>query len=613
MSTPSATTSVGGEDGEGLYSWTSQAMARDVQSWLDEPGGNFGWLLKGVESDRSARRFDSKENSTPSNRPVLQLEYTTPEPSLIQFGAASYEVSEGGGSATLTVTRGGSSSGEVSVDYAAAGGTAFPDKDYEAVSGKLTFADGDTGDKTVTVPIVDDGFFEPPETVLLALSSPSTGAKLGIPATAVLTITDNDTIAGDLDLDGVVGISDLLIVTAGLWPPGSGSPEADVNGDGVVSVCDLALVAHNLGRVAPRPLGPMVVERVFPNLSFSNLTNLVQPNDGRGLLFATEQAGRILVFPNDQGTSQAGVFLDLQGRVAPSPANEEGLLGLAFHPSYRDNGQFYVYYSAANPRRSLVSRFSVKAANPNESDPNSELIIMEIGQPFSNHNGGQLAFGPDGFLYIALGDGGGGDTELNGQNRSTLLGSLLCIDVSGGSDGRNYRIPPDNPFVGVSGARDEIWAYGLRNPWRFSFDRETGDLWLADVGQGKWEEVDVIHKGLNYGWRTMEGAHCFLPSTGCDRTELALPVAEYDHSDGCSITGGYLFRGRGTPSLLGAYVYGDFCSGKIWGLRYDGASVTEQTLLVDSALSISSFGEDRAGNLYVLGHSQGIYRLVPTP
>ena len=500
----------------------------------------------------------------------------------------------------------------MSVDYATGGGAAAPDKDYKATSGKLIFADGDTGDKTFPVPIIDDGFFEPPETLALTLSNPSSGAELGSTSTAVLTITDNDAIASDLDMDGVVGISDLLIVAASLWPPGSGTTEADANGDGVVSICDLALVANNLGRVGPKPLGPMAVERVFPNLTPTRLTNLVQPGDGSDLLFVTEQPGRVLVFPDDQGVSQAGVFLDLQGRVSPSPGNEEGLLGLAFHPNYRDNGHLYVYYSAAGPRRSVISRFSVKAGNPQVADPDSELIIMEIGQPATNHNGGQLAFGPEGFLYIALGDGGGGgDTFGNGQKKSTLLGSLLRIDVSSGSDGKNYRIPPDNPFVGVSGAKDEIWAYGLRNPWRFSFDRETGDLWLGDVGQGKWEEVDLIRKGHNYGWNTMEGAHCFSPSTGCIQTGLELPVAEYDHSDSCSISGGYVFRGRGTPSLLGAYVYGDYCSGKIWGLRYDGSSVTELMVLIDSPIRITSFGEDRAGNLHVLDQNDGIYTLVP--
>ena len=615
VSSPSATMPVGGENGEGFYSWGSTTqMVADIQSWLDAPATNLGWLLRGVESVRSARRFDSKENVDPNVRPVLLVEYTTPEPSAIQFSAPSHTVSEGAGSATITVTRGGNTSGDVSVGYATEGGTATPDKDYKGVSGMLTFADSDTGDKTITLPIIDDGFFEPPETVVLTLRNPSSGATLGNPSAAVLTITDNDAIAGDLDLDGVVGISDLLIVTAGLWPPGSGLPEADANGDGVVSVCDLALVANNLGKEAPRELGPMAVERVFPNLTFPRLTNLVQPDDGRALLFATEQAGRIMVFPDDQGATQAEVFLDLTGRVTPSPGNEEGLLGLAFDPGYRDNGYFYVYYSAASPRRSVVSRFSVKAGNPKEADTNSELIIMEIGQPASNHNGGQIVFGPDGFLYIALGDGGGaGDTFGNGQKKSTLLGSLLRIDVSGGSDGKNYRIPSDNPFVGVSGARDEIWAYGLRNPWRFSFDRQAGDLWLADVGQSKWEEVDLIHKGRNYGWNIMEGAHCFSPSTGCDQTGLELPVAEYGHGQGCSITGGHLFRGRGTPSLLGAYIYGDFCSGKVWGLRFDGASVTELMELVDSSLNISSFGEDKSGNLYVLDRNKGIYKLVPAP
>ena len=435
---------------------------------------------------------------------------------------------------------------------------------------------------------------------------------LGGPATAALTIVDDDGLPEDLNRDGTVDISDLLIVAANLWQPGTAALKADLNGDGVVSVCDLALVARHLGREAPRPLGAMAVEPVFPNLTFEKPTNLVQPNDGRGLLFATEQPGIIRVFSDDQGATQTDIFLDLAGRVTPSPASEEGLLGLAFHPEYKANGHFYVYYSAASPRRSVLSRFSVKASNPRGADPASELIIMEIAQPFGNHNGGQIAFGPDGFLYVGLGDGGsGGDPQGNGQNKGTLLGSLLRIDVNGSSVGEKYRIPPDNPFGGVLGAKDEIWAYGLRNPWRFSFDRETGTLWLADVGQNAWEEVDVIRKGRNYGWNTMEGAHCFSPSTGCNQTGLELAVAEYSHSDGCSITGGHVFRGRDTPSLLGAYVYGDFCSGKIWGLRYDGQKVIEHRLLVDSNLKISSFGEDQAGNLYVLDHSNGIYRLVP--
>ncbi|MFQ5933317.1 MAG: PQQ-dependent sugar dehydrogenase, partial [Dehalococcoidia bacterium] len=225
------------------------------------------------------------------------------------------------------------------------------------------------------------------------------------------------------------------------------------------------------------------------------LTNLLQPDNGHDHIFVTEQLGRIRVFPNDQQATEATIFLDIGDRVSEIN-NEEGLLGLAFDPDYRDNGYFYVYYSAASPRRSVISRFSVSQYNPNVANSNSEFIIMEIPQPFGNHNGGQLAFGPDGYLYIALGDGGaGGDPQRNGQNTATLLGTILRIDVAGMTDERSYRIPPDNPFVGIAGAREEIWAYGLRNPWRFSFDEETGLLWTGDVGQERWEEVDRIEVG----------------------------------------------------------------------------------------------------------------------
>ena len=320
--------------------------------------------------------------------------------------------------------------------------------------------------------------------------------------------------------------------------------------------------------IQPRPLRAMRVEPAFPKLTFERLTNLIQPDDGHDHIFVTEQTGRIRVFPNDQGAEEAETFMDITDRVNSSAGGgEEGLLGLAFDPEYESNGYFYVYYSAANPRRSVVSRFSVSLDNPNAADLHSELVIIEIGQPFINRNAGQIAFGPDGYLYIALGDGGGsgGDPFGNGQNRGTLLSSLLRIDVSSASDGKSYSVPPDNPFVGVAGARDEIWAYGLRNPWRFSFDEATGTLWLADVGQNRWEEIDIIEKGLNYGWKFMEGRHCFSPSVGCDQADLELPIWEYEHfSSGClSITGGYVYRGREMPSLFGAYVYGDYCSGRI--------------------------------------------------
>ena len=362
--------------------------------------------------------------------------------------------------------------------------------------------------------------------------------------------------------------------------------------------------------VPPVPTG-IQVERVFPDLSFQEMTNLVQPDDASDLMFVTEQRGVIYSF-SANNSQQADVFLDITDRVNRG-GNEEGLLGLVFGSDYQENGYFYVYYSAADPSRSVVSRFSLDEEDTDVADPESEVIIMEVAQPFSNHNAGQLAFGPDGYLYIGLGDGGSaGDPLGNGQNLVTLLGSILRIDVSGLSAPGDYEIPADNPFVGTTGAREEIWAFGLRNPWRFSFDAETGLLWAGDVGQSSWEEIDIIAKGANYGWNIMEGSHCYSPATGCDQSGLTLPIVEYDHSQGCSVTGGYVYRGDQTPSLQGYYIYGDYCSGNIWALAYDGNVVTDNILLVDSGLSITSFGEDLAGNLYILDRQGGIYTLVET-
>ncbi|MBI2855680.1 MAG: PQQ-dependent sugar dehydrogenase [Chloroflexi bacterium] len=358
------------------------------------------------------------------------------------------------------------------------------------------------------------------------------------------------------------------------------------------------------------PLQPLRVERAFPNLTFRQLTNLVQPEGGQGHLFVTEQEGRILTLPTNPQAAHAALFLDISGQVS-TRHNEEGLLGLAFDPDYQSNGYLYVYYSASNPRRSVLSRFSISLGDPGVAQPDSELVILEIPQPFGNHNGGQIAFGPDDYLYVGLGDGGsGGDPQGNGQDTGTLLGSILRIDVQNASQDTPYRIPPDNPFVGISAAREEIWAYGLRNPWRFSFDTEPGLLWAGDVGQNQWEEIDIVRKGLNYGWSITEGRHCFSPARGCDMIGLELPVAEYGRSQGCSVTGGYVYRGQATPWLRGVYVYGDFCSGRIWGLRYEDGAVTQKALLVESGLLITSFGHDLQGNLYVLSRSEGIYLLT---
>ena len=349
-------------------------------------------------------------------------------------------------------------------------------------------------------------------------------------------------------------------------------------------------------------------ENVFPKFSFERMVYLTHPDGMPERLYLVLQPGRIMVFDNVSEPSSPQTFLDIRGRVSDR-GNEEGLLGLAFDPDYKDNGYFYVYYSAGSPRRSVIARYQ---ASPDAESgvPDSEKIIMEIGQPFSNHNGGHIAFGPDGYLYVGLGDGGsGGDPRGHGQNLETLLGTIIRIDVSTLDETGSYAVPQDNPFVGVEGVRAEIWAYGLRNPWRFSFDRETGDLWAGDVGQNKLEEIDVIRPGGNYGWNIMEGTSCFRDA-GCGREGLEPPVAEYGRDGGCSVTGGYVYRGRRIPSLVGAYVYGDFCTGNIWALRYDGSRVVEQTRIADTDLQISSFAEGPDGEIYVLSFTGEIARLA---
>ena len=360
-----------------------------------------------------------------------------------------------------------------------------------------------------------------------------------------------------------------------------------------------------------RPLSELAVREAFPELSMRRMTAMAFPKGIGDRLYVGLQEGRILAFSEDPAANQAKEFLDIRRRVEDR-GNEEGLLGLTFDPTFSENGYFYVYYTAPGPRRSVISRFAADVSGPGGADPSSEIVILEVPQPFRNHNGGQIAFGLDGFLYVALGDGGSsGDPAGNGQNAATLLGSILRIDVAGLDVAVGYAVPRDNPFVGQgSGAREEIWAYGLRNPWRFSFDPLTGELWAADVGQNQFEEVDIIKPGRNYGWNVMEGRECFNPSTGCDSAGLEPPVAVYGHDDGCSVTGGYVYRGTRLPSLYGAYVYGDFCSGKIWALRYDGAQVTEQMEIVDTDLRISSFGLGRDGEIYVLSFDGKIYRFA---
>jgi glucose/arabinose dehydrogenase len=300
------------------------------------------------------------------------------------------------------------------------------------------------------------------------------------------------------------------------------------------------------------------------------------------------------------GSGPTTVYGDVSGRLISSPGNEEGLLGLAFSPEFGSDGRVYLYYTAGEPRRSVLSRFQVVG---DAIDVGSETVILEAPQPYANHNGGQIAFGPDGYLYVALGDGGSaGDPQGNGQNLSTLLGSILRLDVSG----EGYAVPPSNPFVDTPGARPEIYAYGLRNPWRFSFDRATGDLWAGDVGQNRWEEVDRIAAGGNYGWNVIEGFECY-ESSDCDRAGLEAPRAAYGHDEGCSVTGGYVYRGPSMPELNGWYVYGDYCSGRIWAVNT--ADDSAPVLLADTGLSIASFGELPDGELLALTFENAVYRL----
>ncbi len=354
------------------------------------------------------------------------------------------------------------------------------------------------------------------------------------------------------------------------------------------------------------------LEEAFPNLSFSSALYLTHSGDGTNRIFVVERAGRIKVFENSPSVTTTKTFLDITDRV--SSGGEKGLLGLAFHPNYEDSGYFYVNYTASNPQRSIISRFQVSAANPDSADKNSEFELFNFSQPFSNHNGGWLDFRQsDGYLYIATGDGGsGGDPQNNGQKITTMLGKILRIDVDDQDPGLNYAIPPDNPFVDSTGnVVKEIYVWGMRNPWRCSFDPVTDFFWAADVGQNAWEEIDIIESGKNYGWRCYEGTHAHNLS-GCNYPEYIDPVWEYDHPTGFSITGGYVYRGQNVPELNGKYIYGDYVTKLIWALTYDGINPPTNELLLTAIGDITSFGIDQNNELYITSFNGNIYRFTPT-
>jgi glucose/arabinose dehydrogenase len=376
----------------------------------------------------------------------------------------------------------------------------------------------------------------------------------------------------------------------------------------VILLTSTAAVPASAQDIPPAPvigLEPVAMELRQP-------LGVVDAGDGSGRLFVVEKEGTIRIVQD--GEVLEPPFLDITDRVG-SGGYEQGLLGLAFAPNYTDSGLFYVNYTDRGGN-TMVSRFAV-TDNANIADPESEEAILRQEQPYPNHNGGHIAFGPDGYLYIGLGDGGsGGDPQNHGQRLDTWLGAMLRIEVDPEyvPEGETYGILEDNPFIDEDDALPEIWAYGLRNPWRFSFDRETGDLWIADVGQNQIEEINLAPidaAGLNYGWNPTEGTECYLEE-GCDTTGFTLPVMEYPHDFGCSVTGGYVYRGEGMPDLQGQYLFADFCSGLLWSGSSDDGETWTMSAPVGTGLGISTFGEDADGNLYVtdLGGG-GVYLIVP--
>jgi glucose/arabinose dehydrogenase len=334
---------------------------------------------------------------------------------------------------------------------------------------------------------------------------------------------------------------------------------------------------------------------------------MLDANDDSGRMFIVEKTGLILIFKD--GTLNETPFLDISGQISSS--SEQGLLSMALHPDFKSNGEFFIDYTDVNGD-SQIERWHVGADTPDIADPTSAEPILSVDQPYANHNGGLVLFGPDGYLYIGFGDGGSqGDPNGNGQNLGVLLGKILRIDVDRTEGDLPYGIPEDNPFAGPTDARPEIWAYGLRNPWRFSFDRETRDLIIGDVGGGLWEEVDVDPAGtggLNFGWVLMEGPDC-RDQAACDQAGISPPIFAYTHDEGgCSITGGYVYRGTEIPALSGAYLAGDYCSGLVWAIDPQSG---EASAPAETGLSISSFAEDAQGELYLIDLNGAIYKIVP--
>jgi glucose/arabinose dehydrogenase len=376
------------------------------------------------------------------------------------------------------------------------------------------------------------------------------------------------------------------------------------------------VAASPLPPPSPAPLN-IGVQQVFSQLAFDLPVALLQAPGDNSRWYAVEKRGVVRVFDNDSNVSASSMFADIRSRV-DSERNEAGLLGMAFHPNFSINDQIYLSYTRTrSPLESVISRFTLNPETDN-LDETSEFEIFTVPQEFSNHNGGNVVFGPDGYLYIGFGDGGSsGDPNEHAQNTSHILGSIVRLDVDVVPPAR-YGIPAMNPFsintncmdgVGVSPC-PEIFAWGFRNPWRFNFDSQTGALWVGDVGQASWEEIDRVEPGMNYGWDDREGAHCFEPETDCD-TDNIDPITEYDHGAGTAVTGGFVYRGAAIPALRGYYVFGDFGSGRIWGVPADSMQGAVAEELIETTLSISSFAQDMDGELYALDYGSGeIYQII---
>jgi glucose/arabinose dehydrogenase len=386
-----------------------------------------------------------------------------------------------------------------------------------------------------------------------------------------------------------------------------------VKGGIALTVLILGMMLSGCGSVSRPAASPAAISLQLVTSGLTSPLDLEQPADSSGRLFVVEQGGRIRILQN--GTLLPQSFLDISSKIVPNFAGTEmGLLGMTFHPSFQQNRKFYLNYvrSSSGQIQSVIAEYVQSPANSNLADPASERILLVVNQAgnFPNHKAGQLAFGPDGFLYFGLGDGGGaGDPFGHGQNTQTLLGKMMRIDVNSTSPGLAYSIPPDNPFA-TGGGLPEIFAIGFRNPWRFSSDRATGRLFVADVGQNSFEEVDLVQKGGNYGWNIMEGAHCFDPPSGCNMTGLTPPIVEIPHPEAEAVIGGFVYHGTALADLQGSYIFGDL-NGKIWSLQEGPPNTFTRKLLSNSGLSISSFGQDEDGEIYVVDFTGKVFKIVP--